>query len=703
VTDQAAPTTIGLSIYALRRHLRSLAGPCAFVLVLAMVVVPLPPFALDILFTFNICFALMILLASLYTARPTDFSAFPTLLLLTTLLRLSLNIAAARVILLDGYLGADAAGRVIESFGAFVVGGNYAVGIAVFAMLVIINFVVITKGAGRIAEVAARFVLDGMPGKQMAIDADLNAGLINQEQATRRRQEVSHEADFFGAMDGASKFVRGDAVAAMLILFINLIGGFVIGIWQHNLSFGEAGQTYTLLTIGDGLVAQIPALVISSAAGVIVSRVSTGHDIGEQVINQLAAYPKAWLIAAGIVGLFGIIPGMPHLPFLIFALLLGAAGWWLGREQWREAQRKVAPPAQPAEAAEIDIGVVELVQPLEVQVGYRLISLVGKEREGGLLRRLRAVRRQVSREFGFLVPVVHVRDNPDLQSTGYRILVYGVERAAGEVHPDKLLAMPSDSKSAEIQGIPTRDPVFGRPAQWIMPTMAEQARAAGYTIFDAAVIVATHFERVVGDNIDTLFGRAELDSLLGFFGKQVPKLVEDLTPKLLPLTTVHTVFCGLLAERVPIRDLRTIIGALVEGAAATQDPRALLATIRVRLGGFILQSVFGAVSELKVMALEPALEKLLQEILRLSSVSGVFAVEPALAAELRGAASTAAARLGAVAPAAGLITPSELRDMIAQLLRTVRPRIWVFSYREIPADKQIKVVELLGRSAEPHA
>jgi flagellar biosynthesis protein FlhA len=702
VSNSTAQAALGLRLYALRRHLPSLAGPCAFVLVLAMVVVPLPPIALDILFTFNISFALMILLASLYTAKPTDFSAFPTLLLLTTLLRLSLNIAAARVILLDGYLGSDAAGRVIESFGAFVIGGNYAVGIAVFAILVIINFVVITKGAGRIAEVAARFALDGMPGKQMAIDADLNAGLIKQEEAMRRRQEVSREADFFGAMDGASKFVRGDAVAAVLILFINLIGGFVIGIWQHSLSLGEAGQTYTLLTIGDGLVAQIPALIISSAAGVIVSRVSTGHDVGNQVIAQLAAFPKAWWLAAGTVGLFGLIPGMPHLPFLIFAPLLGAGGWWLEREEQREAKRKTAPRPQPAETAEIDIGVIELVQPLEVQVGYRLVGLVNQERDGGLLRRLRAVRRQVSREFGFLIPVVHVRDNPDLQSTGYRILVYGVEKAAGEAHPDKLLAMPSGGKTEEIQGISTRDPVFGRPAKWILPAMAEQARAGGHTVFDAAVIIATHFERVVDDNIDSLFGRAELDALLGFFAKQVPKLVEDLTPKLLPLTTVHSVLCGLLAERVPIRDLRNIIGALVESAAVTQDARALLATIRVKLGGFILQNVFGAVAELKMAALEPDLEKLFQEMLRLSASSGVFAVEPGLAGELRAAAAALAARLGAVAPIAALVTRAELREPVAQLLRTVRPRIWIFSHQEIPAEKQIKVVELLGRLAPTH-
>ena len=703
MTDQPAQAAIGPTLHALRRHLPSLAGPCAFVLVLAMVVVPLPPFALDILFTFNISFALMILLASLYTAKPTDFSAFPTLLLLTTLLRLSLNIAAARVILLDGYLGSDAAGRVIEAFGAFAVGGNYAVGIAVFAILVIINFVVITKGAGRIAEVAARFVLDGMPGKQMAIDADLNAGLINQEEATRRRREVSHEADFFGAMDGASKFVRGDAIAAVLILFINLAGGFVIAIWQHGLSLAEAGQTYTLLTIGDGLVAQIPALIISSASGVVVSRVSTGHDVGHQVMAQLAAFPKAWWLAAGIVGLFGIIPGMPHLPFMLFAPVLGAGGWWIGRERTRAAQRQAAPPPQPAEGAEIDIGVVELVQPLEVQVGYRLVGLVNQERDGGLLRRLRAVRRQVSQEFGFLVPVVHVRDNPDLQPAGYRILVYGVEKAAGEVHPDKLLAMPSSNKPADIPGISARDPVFGRPATWILQTMAEQARSTGYTVFDAAVIVATHFERVVDDSIESLFGRSELDALLSFFTKHVPKLVEELTPKLLPLTTVHNVLCGLLAERVPIRDLRNIITALIEGAAVTQEPRALLAAIRIKLGGFIVQNLFGAVAELKMAALEADLEKLLHEVLRLSAGSGVFAIEPALAGELRAAAALLAGRLGAIAPVPGLVTRAELREPVAELLRTVRPRIWVFSFDEIPAQKQIKVVELLGRPAQIHA
>jgi flagellar biosynthesis protein FlhA len=696
----AVPAARGWSFAALRRHLPSLAGPAGFVMILAMVVVPLPPFALDILFTFNICFGLMILLAALYTARPTDFSSFPTLLLMTTLLRLSLNVAAARVILLDGYQGTDAAGQVIESFGAFVVGGNYAVGIAVFAILVIINFVVITKGAGRIAEVAARFVLDGMPGKQMAIDADLNAGLINQEEAVRRRQEVGREADFFGAMDGASKFVRGDAVAAILILFINLIGGLLIGVWQHELTLAEAGQTYALLTVGDGLVAQVPALVISSAAGIVVSRVTTGADVGNQIVSQLAIFPKAWGLAAVIVGLFGLVPGMPHIPFLFFAGALGATARWLGREQARAAQAPPAPPPAP-EPTEIDIGVVELVEPLEIQVGYRLIGLVSKDREDGLLRRLRAVRRQVSREFGFLVPVVHVRDNPDLRSTGYRILVYGVERAAGDVHPDRLLAMSSGNTLGEIQGLLTRDPVFGRPAHWIMPATADQARAAGYTVFDAVVVVATHFERVLRDHIETLFGRAELDAVLAYLNKLVPKLVEELTPKLLPLSVLHAVLSSLLAEQVPIRDLRTIVGALIDGASKTQEAPALYEIVRMKLGGYIVQTVFGAVDELRMLALEPDLERLLQEVIRLSASSGSFGIEPGLAGELRAMASAAATRLEATASVAALVTRPELRELVAQLLNPVQPRIWVFSYPEIPPEKRIKVVELLGRPGKP--
>jgi flagellar biosynthesis protein FlhA len=698
--NSATAVISGFPVGAWRRQASSLAGPAAFVLILAMIVVPLPRIALDFLFTFNICCGLMILLAALYTTKPTDFAAFPTLLLMTTLLRLSLNVAAARIILLDGYTGADAAGRVIESFGAFVIGGNYAVGIAVFAILVIINFVVITKGAGRIAEVAARFVLDGMPGKQMAIDADLNAGLINQEQATLRRQEVSREADFFGAMDGASKFVRGDAIAAVLILFINLIGGLIIGVWQHELSLAEAGQTYTLLTIGDGLVAQIPALVISSAAGVIVSRVATGDDVSSQIIAQFSRFPNAWWLAAAIVGLSGLIPGMPHLPFLAFASLLATAGWLVWREQGRAAAATAAPPPPPTESEEIDIGVVELVEPLEVQLGYRLVGLVGKGQDSGLLRRLRAVRRQVSRDFGFLVPVVHVRDNADLRSTAYRILIHGVERAAGEVFPDRLLALSTGRTLREIPGQPTRDPVFGGPALWIAAGTAEEARASGYTVFEASVIIATHFERIVRDNIESLFGRAELDAVLHHFTTMSPKIVEELTPKLLSPTVVHNVLAALLAEHAPIRDLRTIVNALIEVAVVTQEPRALLEAVRVKLGGYIVQTIFGAVAEIKVMALEGGLERLLQDTRRLAAGTGTMEIEPGLAAEIQTQATMMAGRFEAAGTPPVVLVRPELREILAMLLRLVRPRIFVLSIPEIPADKRIKVTELLGRAPE---
>jgi len=699
MSAQLVKVATGLGLASWRRHLPSLAGPAAFVLILTMIVVPLPTFILDFLFTFNISLGLMTLLAALYTARSTDFSSFPTLLLVTTLLRLSLNVAAARVILLNGYMGSGAAGRVIESFGAFVVGGNFAVGIAVFTILVMINFVVLTKGSGRIAEVAARFILDGMPGKQMAIDADLNAGLIGQEEAIRRREQVAHEADFFGAMDGASKFVRGDAIAAILILFINMIGGLLIGIWQHGMDIGSAAQTYTLLTVGDGLVAQIPALVISSAAGVVVSRVSTGADVGRQVVEQFAALPKVWLLGAGIVGLFGIIPGMPHLPFLTFAALLGGVGWLIVRQQNAAA---VAPkPAVPPEPEEIDVNVVEVVEPLAIEVGYRLVTLVNKERTAGLLLRLKGVRKLLSREFGFLIPVVHVRDNPDLRPTGYRILVHGVERAAAEVYPDRLLAIGSDKPGEQVPGTPTRDPAFGRPALWITPNVADQARASGYAVFDAAVVIATHFERVLRDHVAEIFGRMEMDGLLAAFGKLSPKLVEELTPKLLAPAVVYKVMRALLAERVPLRDLRGIVTALLEEGASTQDSSRLVEAVRIRLGRFIIQSAFGAVDEIRAAVLDGELEKLLQQTLKLPvEGNNAFALEPSIASQLRETAAALAARWEAEGRNPAILVRPELRPLVAQTLMVVRPHLWIISYAEIPPEKRIRVIEVIGRKTE---
>ena len=699
MTTQVAKAATGLGLVAWRRHLPSLAGPAAFVLILTMVVVPLPPFILDFMFTFNISLALMTLLAALYTARSTDFSSFPTLLLVTTLLRLSLNVAAARVILLDGYMGTGAAGRVIESFGSFVVGGDFAVGIAVFAILVLINFVVLTKGSGRIAEVAARFVLDGMPGKQMAIDADLNAGLIGQEEAVRRREQVTHEADFFGAMDGASKFVRGDAIAAIIILFINMIGGLLIGVWQHGMDLSGAAANYALLTVGDGLVAQIPALVISAAAGVIVSRVSTGADIGRQIVEQFIAYPKVWLLGAAIVGIFGVIPGMPHLPFLTFAMLLGGAGWMILRQR---AAAVVDPkPAAPPEPEEIDVSVVEVVEPLAIEVGYRLVSLVSKERAGNLLPRLKGVRKLLSREYGFLIPAVHVRDNPDLRPIGYRILVHGVERAAAEVYPDRLLAIGADKATAQVPGSPARDPAFGRPALWIMPNAADQARASGYAVFDATVVIATHFERVLRDHVDEIFGRTELDGLLAAFTKQTPKLVEELMPKLLSPAIVYKVMRALLSERVPLRDLRGIVTALLEEGAATQDASKLVEAVRARLGRFIVQSAFGAVDEIRAAVLDGELEKLLQQALKLPSDGATaFAIEPSIAAQLRETAGAMALRWEAEGRPPALLVRPELRPLVTQTLMVVRPRLWVFSYAEIPPEKRIRVTEVIGRKAE---
>jgi flagellar biosynthesis protein FlhA len=699
MTTQVAKAATGLGLVAWRRHLPSLAGPAAFVLILTMVVVPLPPFILDFLFTFNISLALMTLLAALYTSRSTDFSSFPTLLLVTTLLRLSLNVAAARVILLDGYMGTSAAGRVIESFGSFVVGGDFAVGIAVFAILVLINFVVLTKGSGRIAEVAARFVLDGMPGKQMAIDADLNAGLIGQEEAVRRREQVTHEADFFGAMDGASKFVRGDAIAAILILFINMIGGLLIGVWQHGMDLSGAAANYALLTVGDGLVAQIPAFVISAAAGVVVSRVSTGADIGRQIVEQFVAYPKVWLLGAGIVGIFGVIPGMPHLPFLSFATLLGGIGWLILRQR---AAAVVAPkPVAPPEPEEIDVNVVEVVEPLAIEVGYRLVSLVSKERAGNLLPRLKGVRKLLSREYGFLIPAVHVRDNPDLRPIGYRILVHGVERAAAEVYPDRLLAIGADKATAQVPGLPARDPAFGRPAVWIMPSAADQARASGYAVFDTTVVIATHFERVLRDHVDEIFGRAEMDGLLAAFTKQTPKLVEELTPKLLSPAIVYKVMRALLSERVPLRDLRGIITALLEEGAATQDAGKLVETVRARLGRFIVQSAFGAVDEIRAAVLDGELEKLLQQALKLPSDGATaFAIEPSIAAQLRETAGAMALRWEAEGRPPAILVRPELRPLVTQTLMVVRPRLWVISYAEIPPEKRIRVTEVIGRKAE---
>src|SRR5690606_31825878 len=546
------------------QNARLMTGPVLILMVLAMMVLPLPPFLLDLLFTFNISLAVMILLVALFTRKPLDFAAFPTVLLFSTLLRLALNVASTRVVLMHGHTGPDAAGKVIEAFGHFLVGGNFAVGLIVFIILVIINFVVITKGAGRIAEVGARFTLDAMPGKQMAIDADLNAGLIGEDEARRRRQEVGQEAEFYGSMDGASKFVRGDAIAGLLIMAINIIGGLIVGVAQHDLSFGDAGRVYTLLTIGDGLVAQIPALIISTAAGVVVSRVATGEDVGQQMTSQLFDNPNVMFITAGIIGLMGLIPNMPHVAFLLLATILAGAGWVVLKRQQQAAQRAAETPPDAAAAAEAAAAEarwddVSMVDPPGLEAGYRLTPLVDHAQTGELLARIRSLRKKFAQDVGFLPPVVHIRDNLELKPNDYRILLHGVEIGRGTATPGQWLAIDPGGVTAELPGTPTTDPAFGLPAVWIDASQRDQAQVAGYTVVDASTVVATHLNHLMHRHGAKLLGRQEVQSLLDRIGRDAPKLVEDLVPKTVSLTTVQKVLQGLLEEEVPIRDMRSIV------------------------------------------------------------------------------------------------------------------------------------------------
>ncbi len=669
----------------------TLAAPLLVVMVLIMLIIPLPTFMLDIFFTFNISIALVILLVSLYMVKPLEFAAFPTALLLTTLLRLSLNVAAARVILLHGQNGAGAAGQVIEAFGEFVVGGDYAVGIIVFAILVIINFVVVTKGAGRIAEVSARFTLDAMPGKQMAIDADLNAGIINQEEARRRRGEIAQEADFFGAMDGASKFVRGDAVAAILILFINLIGGLVIGIWQHGLSLSDAAHNYTLLSIGDALVAQIPALVISIAAGLVVSSVPTGQDLGRQLIGQIFNRPEVLMIVAGIIGLLGLIPGMPHFSFLGAALVLAGIVWYRSKRRAPQEEERVAPPAPEAE--EVTWNSVEPVDPLGLEVGYRLIPLVDKGQGGELLARIRGVRKKFAQEMGFLVPSVHVRDNLELRPTGYRITVKGVEIAAGEVFPDLLMAINPGNVLGTLPGTSTTDPAFGLPAVWVNKDQREKALALAYTVVDPATVVATHLHQILQGHAAELLGREEVEGLLSHLATRSPKLVEDVIPKLLSADKLKKVLQNLLSEGVPIRDMRTIVEILAEQAPQSQDVDELTAVVRAALGPFIVQSLFPGQAELPVAVLDGQLEQLLQESLRNSSGE---ALEPGLAQRILERAGELMQQMEAGGMQPVLLAMAPMRSFLARFLARTAPRMRVLSYAEVPDNKRIRVVATLG-------
>jgi flagellar biosynthesis protein FlhA len=691
---------LSLQSWIKRAGLRSMAGPVLIVLILAMMVLPLPPVLLDILFTFNIALAVMVLLVSMNTTKALDFSVFPTVLLITTLLRLSLNVASTRVVLMQGHTGTAAAGKVIESFGHFLVGGNYAVGIVVFTILVVINFVVITKGAGRIAEVGARFTLDAMPGKQMAIDADLNAGLIGEDEARKRRANISQEADFYGSMDGASKFVRGDAVAGIMIMLINVIGGLIVGMLQHNMDFASAAQNYTLLAIGDGLVAQIPALVISTAAGLVVSRVSTEENIGQQLVGQLFDKPQVLILTAGIIGIMGMIPGMPHFAFLLLAGALSGLTYFIMHKAKKSAE---APALESAvtpvavEAPEASWEDVAQVDVLGMEVGYRLISLVDKAQDGDLLRRIKGIRKKFTQDIGFLPPPIHIRDNLDLRPNAYRITLNGAEIGTGEAFPNMFLAINPGNASGTLPGAPTTDPAFGLPAVWVDSATREQAQTMGYTVVDTSTVIATHLSHLIHTHAAELLGRQELQQLLDHISKLAPKLTEDLIPKVLPLTTVQKVLHNLLDEGMHIRDMRTILETLAEYAAQSQDAYQLTTLVRMALGPAIVQQYYPAATELQVIGMDKDLEYVLMQAMQAGGSNR--SIEPGLADTLLREARNATEAQEQLGLPTVLLVPGQLRDLLSRFLKRAIPQLKVISHDEVPGFKAVRVTSIVGGHA----
>ncbi|PQJ26550.1 flagellar biosynthesis protein FlhA [Limnobacter sp. SAORIC-690] len=683
--------------------MKTLGAPIFIILILVMMILPVPPFALDLFFTFNIAISLMVLVAALYTTRPLDFAAFPTILLVTTLLRLSLNVASTRVVLMHGHEGPDAAGKVIEAFGHFLVGGNLAVGIVVFVILMLINFVVITKGAGRIAEVSARFTLDAMPGKQMAIDADLNAGLIAEDEARKRRAEVSQEAEFFGSMDGASKFVRGDAMAGIMILIINIIGGFAVGVMQHDMTFADAGTAYVLLAIGDGLVAQVPALVISIAAGLVVARVGQGQDIGTQLASQLLKSPQAVGITAGIMALLGIIPGMPTLVFLLLAGGFGYLSYHLSQKgniqkvvATTDDQAKIK--AATTEAQEATWDDLVPIDTIALEVGYRLIALVDNKQDGDLLKRIKAIRKKFAQEIGFLPPAVHLRDNLELRPSVYRILLKGVCMGEGEVFPNQHLAINPGRVTMQLPGPQTTDPAFGLPAVWISDDQKEKANAAGYTVVDASTVVATHLSHILQTSAAQLLGRTETQQLLDHCAKSSPKVVEDLTPKLLDVAVIQKVLQNLLEESVHIRDLRTIFETLLENGVRTKNPLELTAAVRIALGRAIVQALAGTTEDLNVLVMEPKLEQMITHAHTAAGQDQV-GIDPNLAENLARQTADAAGRQEQLGQSPVLLVPDALRLSMARLLKRAAPNLRVLSHSEIPENRTIRVAQVVGAKA----
>jgi len=680
--------------------MKGMMAPLFVVMVLAMMVLPLPAFALDLLFTFNIAMALMVMMIAAYMVRPLDFAAFPAVLLLTTLLRLSLNVASTRVVLLQGHTGTGAAGRVIEAFGHFLIGGNFAVGIIVFAILVVINFIVVTKGAERIAEVGARFALDAMPGKQMAIDADLNAGLIDEKEAKRRRLEVGEEAEFFGSMDGASKYVRGDAMAGMLILFINIVGGFIIGVAQHDLSAAQAADSYILLAVGDALVAQIPALLISVAAAMVVSRVGKEQDVGSQIARQVFSSPKALGIVAGIIGALGIIPGMPHVVFLLMAGGLGYAAWKLHQRQLAakaaEAAAKSVPRTEAEPNAEATWDDLQPVDTLGLEVGYRLIALVDKARQGDLLTRIKGVRRKFAQDVGFLPPPVHIRDNLELKPSAYRLTLRGATVGEGEAFPGMFLAINPGHATTQLIGTKTTDPAFGLPAVWIEERQRESAQMNGFTVVDCSTVVATHLSHLMQLHAAKLLGRVETQQLVEHVTKLAPKLIEDVVPKMVGIATVQKVLQLLLEEGVHIRDMRSIVECLAEFAGTVTDPAELSRRIRVHLAPAIMQQIYGPTKELDVIALEPELERLVSQAL--NSPHGA-SLDPGVADTLTRRAAESCKRQEDLGLPACLLVPDGIRAPMARLLKRSAPRLKVIGHSEIPDTHSIRIGSIIGAAA----
>jgi flagellar biosynthesis protein FlhA len=687
----------------------SLGIPLLLLVMLAMVMLPIPAFLLDVLFTFSIALSIVVLLVAIYALRPLDFAVFPTILLAATLLRLALNVASTRVVLLHGQDGHDAAGKVIQAFGEVVIGGNYVVGIVVFAILMIINFVVVTKGAGRISEVSARFTLDAMPGKQMAIDADLNSGLIDQPEAKRRRVEVAQEADFYGSMDGASKFVRGDAVAGLLILFINLIGGMAIGMLQHDLPFAEAGRIYTLLTIGDGLVAQIPSLLLSTAAAIMVTRVSTSEDMGAQVTRQMFASPRALAVAAAIMIAMGLVPGMPHFSFISLGLIAAGAAYWIANKQRKvkdeevkevQRQQELLPAQKAQEVKELGWDDVTPVDMVGLEVGYRLIPLVDRAQGGQLLARIKGVRKKLSQEMGFLMPSVHIRDNLDLLPNAYRLTLMGVSVAEAEVYPERELAINPGQVFGPLNGIAAKDPAFGLEAVWIDPTQRDQAQSLGYTVVDASTVVATHLNQVLHKHAHELLGHEEVQQLMQLLAKSSPKLAEELVPGLVSLSTLLKVLQSLLQEQVPVRDIRTIAEAIANVAPKSQDPAAMVAAVRVALARAIVQSVVGLEPELPVITLEPRLEQILLNSLQKAgqgSEDGIL-LEPGMAEKLQRSLVDAAQRQEMLGKPVILLVAGPVRAMLSRFARLAVPSMHVLAYQEIPDNKQVTIVATVGQN-----